>query len=212
MNNIIESPFFHEIKANRNLQSITKNIAICGCGTIGANLAENLVRMGISKLKLVDYDRIDIHNISCQPWMLEDIGQYKAKILSNMLYRIANCKAESIIRELTVNNYKHVLNNTDLVIDCFDNSASRQILQDYTDADVLHVGFADDKYGEVIWQKSYVVPQSINTEVDPCDYPFTRSLMNILIGIATESIINYLSNSTQSSYTITLDDFRIIKL
>ena len=40
------------------------NILLIGCGAIGNEIAKNLVLLGVKKLTLVDFDKIEIHNLN----------------------------------------------------------------------------------------------------------------------------------------------------
>ena len=80
------SIFFHEqlYRSPENMAKIKEfSIAICGAGALGANITENLVRSGFSKIKVIDFDRIEERNLSTQPYYRSDVGAFKAKILAN---------------------------------------------------------------------------------------------------------------------------------
>ena len=59
-------------------------IHIVGCGSVGSTLAENLVRCGITKLTLYDFDIVESHNIVNQMFRQEDIGKNKAEALGEI--------------------------------------------------------------------------------------------------------------------------------
>jgi molybdopterin/thiamine biosynthesis adenylyltransferase len=89
------SIFFHEqLYRTDVVMAKLKNypVTICGAGALGANLAENLTRAGFGKLKVIDRDRIEEHNLSTQPYYRSDVGAFKAKILANNLYRAIGTK------------------------------------------------------------------------------------------------------------------------
>jgi tRNA A37 threonylcarbamoyladenosine dehydratase len=62
-------------------------VTVCGAGALGANLAESLVRAGVDRLRVIDQDRVEEHNLSTQPFQLDDVGAGKAEILALNLYR-----------------------------------------------------------------------------------------------------------------------------
>jgi molybdopterin-synthase adenylyltransferase len=73
--------FLHE-QFYRDLAGIAdRQVTICGAGALGANLAETLARMGLRRLRVIDRDRVDAHNLSTQPWMQQDIGAPRARLL-----------------------------------------------------------------------------------------------------------------------------------
>lgn len=64
-------PFFYEQRAGQDLSRAGLAI-VCGCGAIRANLAETLVCMGPSRLRLIDCDRIDASDNSASRQAVQD--------------------------------------------------------------------------------------------------------------------------------------------
>lgn len=184
-------------------------ITVCGAGAIGANLVENLVRMGYGNVTVIDFDRVEEHNLSTQPYYKSDIGGFKAKVLANSLYRSIGAKITTHTQRLTIENVGTLLKGADLVIDAFDNSASRQILKDYslqTGVECLHAGLAAD-YAEVIWNVDYRVPSS--AKEDMCDYPLARNLVMLTVAVTCETLTQFLSTGDRTNRSITLKDLII---
>ena len=61
---------------------------IIGCGSIGGNVAELLVRYGIADIVLWDFDDVEPHNLANQIYTEEDIGQPKTVALHKYLSKI----------------------------------------------------------------------------------------------------------------------------
>ncbi len=187
----------------------TYAITVCGAGAIGANVTENLARAGYGNLTVIDFDRIEEHNLSTQPYYKSDIGGFKAKVLANSLYRAIGAKITTHTQRLTVENVATLLKGANLVIDAFDNSASRQILKDYslqTGVDCLHAGLAAD-YGEVIWNGDYRVPSSAKEDI--CDYPLARNLVMLTVAVTCEILTHFLATGDRPNRSITLKDLSI---
>jgi molybdopterin-synthase adenylyltransferase len=185
------------------------SLTICGAGALGGNLTENLARSGFTKIRVIDRDRIEERNLSTQPYYKTDVGAYKAKILTNFLYRAIGITIDARATELTSENRDRLLADSDLVIDTFDNSISRQLVTDYCqqqNVPCLHVGLNTD-YAEIIWNDRYRVPSPTNDDV--CDYPLARNLVLLTVAIASETIINFLKCDRQENYTLTLKDFAV---
>jgi molybdopterin/thiamine biosynthesis adenylyltransferase len=158
---------------------------------------------------VIDRDRIEERNLSTQPYYKSDVGAYKAKILSNTLYRALGVTVDGRSKELTTANAAQLLRDTSLVIDTFDNSVARQAVKDYcqkAQLPCLHVGLASD-YSELIWNEIYRVPSPVNDDV--CDYPLARNLVILTVAVACEVIINFVASAQQQSFTVTLGDFAI---
>lgn len=61
---------------------------IIGCGSIGSNVAELLVRYGIENITLWDFDRVESHNIANQLYDNYDIDKPKVTALASKLISI----------------------------------------------------------------------------------------------------------------------------
>jgi molybdopterin/thiamine biosynthesis adenylyltransferase len=184
-------------------------LTVCGAGALGANIAESLARMGFRQLRVVDRDRIEERNLSTQPYYRSDAGASKARVLANVLYRALGVEVEACGVELTHKNASKLLDGSALVIDAFDNSASRRVLKEYAEGaglPCLHAGLAGD-YAEVMWNEIYRVPSAAQDDV--CDYPLARNLVTLAVAVACESIVEFVATGAQRSHTITLRDFAV---
>lgn len=63
-------------------------VHIIGCGSVGSTVAENLARMGVSKMTLWDFDVVEPHNIVNQMFRQHDIGKPKVEALRDILAEI----------------------------------------------------------------------------------------------------------------------------
>lgn len=206
--------FYHE-SLHRSEEAMKKmstvRITICGAGSLGANIAENLGRAGILNIAVIDMDRVEERNLSTQPYAKADIGSKKARVLANNLYRACGVRGEALDVELDSNNSSKLLRNADIVIDTFDNSKSRAVVQE-TCANLLtrclHAGMAS-RYSEVVWDPGYRVPSAANDDV--CDYALARNLAVITAAIAAETCIKFVTEDVMENYTFTLGDMKISK-
>lgn len=69
-------------------ESCRDRIHIIGCGAIGSTVAENLVRYGLTKITLYDFDKVEAHNIANQMFTQEDIGKSKIEAVADYLEKI----------------------------------------------------------------------------------------------------------------------------
>jgi molybdopterin/thiamine biosynthesis adenylyltransferase len=184
-------------------------LTICGCGALGSNLADNLIRQGCLAFRVIDKDRIEEHNIGTQRFGKGEIGRFKAEALRDQLYEATGHEIEAFPKELTQNTAKKFLRDSDLVIDCFDNSASRSLVQAQCRAmrlPLLHAGLYEN-FGEVVWDEAYQVPRDVDGDV--CDYPLARNIIMLTVAVASEAIVDFLASGRQRSFEITLRDLRI---
>lgn len=61
---------------------------VIGCGSIGSNVAELLVRYGIENITIYDFDVVEPHNITNQLYTEFDVGKPKTEALAQLLYSI----------------------------------------------------------------------------------------------------------------------------
>lgn len=189
-------------------------ITICGSGTLGANLAENLARIDFKVLTVIDKDIVENKNLINQPYFTYDIGKPKVKAISDLIFSSSSIQINKIYKELTRGNALQLLKGAHLVIDMFDNIESREIVLEIcrqNNVPCLHAGISNDGYGEVIWNEHYKLPKK-NEGEDPCDTSPNRDLSLMVIAITTEVIIAYLNKGEKKNYSITLDDLVISEL
>jgi molybdopterin/thiamine biosynthesis adenylyltransferase len=187
-------------------------VALCGAGALGSLLADNLARQGIRRWKIIDRDRVEEHNAGTQLYGQSEVGAWKVEALRNRLFRAVGVEAETVARELNDRNARALLKGSGIVIDAFDNSAARRLVQDHCRAAALpclHVGLNAD-YAEVIWDRDYRVPQDVAGDV--CDYPLARNLVLLAVTVASEAVIGYVRENRHVGWTITLRDLAIRSL
>lgn len=187
-------------------------ITICGAGALGANLTETLARQGFARLTVIDRDRVEERNLSTQPYFRSDIGAFKAKILANSLYRALGVAVTSKGEELTPANAAKLLAGSALVVDTFDNSASRRAVTETcltAGTPCLHVGLSGAGYAEVVWNERYRIPGDQNDDI--CDYPLARNLVTLAVSVAAEVIVRYTADGEQGDFSITLEDFTVAR-
>jgi molybdopterin/thiamine biosynthesis adenylyltransferase len=204
---------FHHEQIYRGADSLAKlaaaSITLCGAGALGSHLADNLVRQGVGSLKVIDRDRVEEHNVSTQLYGEADVGAWKVDVLKNRLFRAAGIEIEAVNKELTERNARSLLKGAGLIVDTFDNSGSRRLVQEQCRAlalPCLHVGlFAD--YAEVVWDEVYRVPGDVAGDV--CDYPLARNLVLLAVAVASETLVRFLLDGTRHNWSATLGDFAI---
>lgn len=104
---------------------------IVGMGALGTFSAELLARAGVGNLKLIDRDIVELHNLQRQSLYTEsDIGQPKGLAAKKHLEEInSEIEIEAFSEDLNSKNIK--LLDSDIVLDCTDNLATRFLVNDY---------------------------------------------------------------------------------
>lgn len=62
-----------------------KTVTVIGLGTGGSLVAVELAKNGVGKFRLVDFDRLETHNVARHACGLSDIGRYKTRALADLL-------------------------------------------------------------------------------------------------------------------------------
>jgi molybdopterin/thiamine biosynthesis adenylyltransferase len=204
---------FHHEAVYRGADSLAKladvRVTVCGAGALGSHLADNLARQGFQHLRVIDRDRIEEHNVSTQLYGESEIGGWKVEVLRQRLFRATGVEIDTVRKELTDRNAQSLLQDSSLVIDTFDNSASRRLVQVASQAlgiPCLHVGLYAD-YGEVIWDERYRVPDDVAGDV--CDYPLARNLVLLVVAVASEIILRFALDGVREDWSATLRDFAV---
>lgn len=106
-----------------------KTVTIIGLGTGGSLAAVELAKNGVGHFRLVDFDRLETHNIARHACGLGDIGRYKTYALADLLQNKHPC-VEVKTYEIDVlqepEQLKSSIEDSDLVIAATDSEASKR--------------------------------------------------------------------------------------
>jgi len=104
-------------------------VGIAGAGGIGSNVAFQLVRAGVKRLKIVDFDRIEVSNLNRQFYFADQVGQTKATVLAENLKRIdPAADLEAQVMRLSAENMAAVFRDVDVVVEGFDGAEDKKTL------------------------------------------------------------------------------------
>jgi molybdopterin/thiamine biosynthesis adenylyltransferase len=187
-------------------------LGICGAGAVGSNLVDSLARQGFRRIAVIDDDRIEAHNVGTQTYAESDVGAFKVEMLQAEIFRAVGIEIRAERQRLTERNVARLLADADLVVDGFDNHASRALVTEHcrqAGTPCLHVGLSAD-YAEVLWNETYRVPHDRDAEgEDVCDYPMARNLISFAVALACEAIVRYVVTGERENYSFTLGDLTI---
>jgi molybdopterin/thiamine biosynthesis adenylyltransferase len=187
-------------------------LVICGAGAVGSNLVDSLARQGFRRIAVIDDDRIEAHNVGTQTYAESDVGAFKVEMLQAEIFRAVGIEIQAERQRLTERNVARLLADADLVVDGFDNHASRALVTEHcrqAGTPCLHVGLSAD-YAEVLWNETYRVPHDRDAEgEDVCDYPMARNLISFAVALACEAIVRYVVTGERENYSFTLGDLTI---
>lgn len=108
---------------------LNATVAICGLGGLGSNIAISLTRVGIGKLILIDFDKVDPTNLNRQQYKMSQLGMYKTEALAENLREITPyVDIEYHTVKMTEENTVELLNDTDIVCEAFDKADNKAML------------------------------------------------------------------------------------
>ena len=96
-------------------------IGIAGIGGIGSNVARHLAQQGISRLKTVDFDRVETANLNRQFYRSSQAGTLKTDALEENLKEIQpTLVVDKINTRITAENAQAIFNDCRIIIEGFD--------------------------------------------------------------------------------------------
>ncbi len=107
----------------------SSHVAIVGCGGLGSNAAEMLVRAGVGTLTLIDFDEVDTSNLNRQRYFADQVGQMKTAALSNSLLRIRS-DVTLLLHQVcvTADNLQSLVEGADVVIEAVDTASTKAMI------------------------------------------------------------------------------------
>ena len=110
------------------------SVAIVGCGALGSQLSETMVRAGVGRVRLIDRDIVEESNLQRQTLFVEaDAAALRPKALAAKA-RLATVNSDVVIdarvEDLNWDNARELLQDIDLILDGTDNFDTRYVLND----------------------------------------------------------------------------------
>jgi molybdopterin/thiamine biosynthesis adenylyltransferase len=100
-----------------------EEVVIGGAGGIGSWLALLLARIGF-KIYLVDFDRVEMHNIGGQFFKVDDVSMYKTQSVNDSIQELCGTSINTI-NERVEENFQY---GTSFMFSAFDNMKARKNL------------------------------------------------------------------------------------
>lgn len=102
------------------------NVTIIGAGSTGSFLAFILAKMGIQKIKVIDFDKVEAHNLPNQYFRISDIGKFKVDALKEIIKDFSGVEIEALNLKID-KDYSFDLDMDTIVISCVDNIETRKL-------------------------------------------------------------------------------------
>ena len=136
-----------------------KQLKLVGVGALGSHAGLFLRNEG--RLHAIDFDRVEQKNLLAQFHGHSAVGKNKARGFADLMSFVFRTKVQQTPHRLTADNVEQLLGGADLVLDCLDNGASREVVQKFvrrTDTPCLHGAIAaDGSFGRVIWDEGFEI-------------------------------------------------------
>ena len=127
--NIFECSLTHYM--DDNMLEILQNVkvGVAGVGGLGSNILHAIVRTGICKLIICDFDRVEAHNLNRQNYISSDIGLYKVDATKSFLKKInEDIEIETYTTKITDENIINIFNDCDVVFEAFDEPIYKKMM------------------------------------------------------------------------------------
>lgn len=128
-------------------------VLVAGAGGLGSTVIVNLASMGIGKIGIIDNDALELSNLNRQYiHKYENLGKNKAESAKEWINSFnPNINTEIYPIRLDETNYKNIISEYDLIIDCFDSYKSKFLLNEISvknNKTLIHGGVTEF-YGQV---------------------------------------------------------------
>ncbi len=110
------------------------SVVVIGCGALGSNISTLLVRAGVGKIRIIDRDFIEYHNLQRQVLFDEDDIKSqlpKAIAAERHLRRVnSSVEIEGIVADVNYTNIERFCHSADVILDGLDNFETRFLIND----------------------------------------------------------------------------------
>lgn len=147
-------------------------VIVVGVGALGSHfllIARNIP----AQFRIIDMDRVERKNTKSQFHTNMAVGKNKADALKQAMQGLFGIKIDAIPHRLTADNVEQLLGDADLVVDCLDNAASRQIVQDFVRAreiPCLHGALDQNgQFGRACWTEAFLIDHEGASGLATCE-------------------------------------------
>lgn len=109
-------------------------VVVVGLGGVGSHVANMLVRSGVGRMRLIDFDQVTLSSLNRHACATQDdVGKSKAAVLQSTLQRVAPwCEIEAVVEMFRGCDAKRLLGGSPTyVIDCIDDVITKAELIAY---------------------------------------------------------------------------------
>lgn len=115
---------------------LNSDVVIIGCGALGSNIAVFLVRAGVGRIRIIDRDFIEDHNLQRQVLFDEEdirAGLPKAIAAERHLKKVnSTVEIKGIVADANYTNIARFCNGANVILDGLDNIETRLLINDFS--------------------------------------------------------------------------------
>lgn len=102
------------------------SVAVCGLGGLGSNIAIALARIGVGRLKLIDFDVVEPSNLNRQQYFVSHLGKPKTIALKDLIGQInPYIEVETVDAKIVPENAAELLKDVGIICEAFDNPGAK---------------------------------------------------------------------------------------
>lgn len=182
-------------------------IVFCGVGALGSTAAV-LCRNLEGPLVLVDFDRVESKNLLAQAFVKQSVGKNKAEALKAQLLNFHGVKAEAFGVRLSADNVAQLCAGAGLLVDCFDNAASRALLSAHaraTETPLVHAALSGDgSFGLVRWDERFTPDAEDHAGQATCEGGEHLPLIGLLAATLARAVQDFVKRGAQRDSMVSL--------
>ncbi len=153
--------------SDEQLKISRMTVGVVGIGSVGSMVSENLARIGIGNIVLIDHDKIEEHNLDRLLYATKkDIGKFKSEFFKTKILKHSvneNVKVNSLIQPIQSQSAFRLALDCDIIFSCVDKPLARDILNHIAYAHLIPVidgGIAVnkryDKFSDARWSSHII--------------------------------------------------------
>lgn len=186
---------------------MSARLVFAGVGAIGSHAA-TLCRNLDATLVFVDFDRVESKNLLAQAFVKPSLQKNKAEALKLQLLNFHGVKAEAFGVRVGADNVDTLMKGATVIVDAFDNAASRRVLSAYArraGTPLVHAGIsADGSFGLVRWDERFEPDEEDRPDQPTCEGGEHLPLLGVLAATLARVLQDFLKSGERRDAMITL--------
>jgi hypothetical protein len=182
-------------------------IVFCGIGALGSG-AVVLCRSLGAELRLVDFDRVESKNLPAQAFVKLSLGKNKAEAMKLQLANFWGVKAEAMGVRVVASNVAAVCAGADLIVDAFDNRASREVLSAHAraaGAPLVHAAMSGDgRFGMIRWDERFSADAEDHAGQATCEGGEHLPFIGLLAGALARVVQDFVQGGARRDVMLSL--------